>query len=108
MGGGVSRALAQTDIGDGLPDRIKSAIITPGLTNSLKGMTQYADAGCYIICHLELEGVTVHQREDVSITYNRLPIEYGWCERDGVKLWRMLIRLKQKSSIVDRCKTHES
>ena len=58
--GGKSRALAETEIDDGLPDGVKKAIIAPGMKHSLKGMTQYADAGCYIIYHPEFEGVTVH------------------------------------------------
>ena len=65
-------------------------------------VSQYADAGCYIIYHPEFEGVTVHQREDINITYNKPPIESGWRDKDGSKLWRMLIRPKHKSSLVDR------
>ena len=44
--GGVSRALTQSGINDGLPDGVKRAIIAPGLTSSLKSMTQYAGEGC--------------------------------------------------------------
>ena len=65
---GVFKALAKTVIDNSLLASVKSAIIVPGLTASLKGMTQYGNKECYIIYHPEFEGVTVHQREDVSIT----------------------------------------
>ena len=75
---GKSRALAETDLKDGLPDGVKKAIIAPGTKHSLKGMPQYADAGCYIIYHPEFEGVTVHRQEDINITYNKPSVESGW------------------------------
>ena len=101
--GGLSKASAKAPLDtNGLSPKSGEVDIAPGLKHSLRGVSAYADEGCYVVFHPHEEGVTIHRREDLDLTCKRGPVETGWRANDGARLWHVPIAAKNKSTLVER------
>ena len=74
-----------------LPPEAGDGIIAPGIQHSLTGGTAFANQGLIMIFHPHYEGVTMHRREDVDITYTGKPVVTGYREQTGHGFWRVPI-----------------
>ena len=66
------------------------AIVAP-IQRSLEGVGKYSDRGYVVVYHPHYEGVTVHERDDIIIDWQRPPIRTGWRDRQD-NLWHWALK----------------
>ena len=69
-----------------LSDRAREADILPGLKRSLMSVSKMSDEGYTTIFHPGEEGVTIHDKDSLTITMRTPPVLHG-IKTNGDKLW---------------------
>ena len=66
------------------------AIVAP-IQRSLEGVGKYSNRGYVVVYHPHYEGVTVHEKDDIIIDWQRPPVCTGWRDRTD-KLWHWSLK----------------
>ena len=64
----------------------REALVLPGLKKSLASVSKWADEGYTTIFHPGEEGVTIHDKDSLTITMKTPPLLHG-IKTNGDKLW---------------------